>query len=616
MSKPSLVSVAIATPTAVTPATAAVALVSPSVATDLTTVQASTTTPLESPTPSAADQDALRYADELVFGLSESTNAVATTLITAVSNSTVVLNPNPGEVGFAERFQDQWGEDTRFDANRAQWMIWTGTHWQADDTGVVVERMKKVGQHILNVEAPCMRMASQEPGDYYDVASRALTAEGHKLHNKNAIHAALALAQSMPQLVTRTADYDADPLLFNCLSGTIDLRDGSIRPHNKADYMTQMGRTPIDSPESDCPQWKQFLLDIMRGDMQMVDYLQRLLGYILTGDTSDQSFCLLYGIGANGKSTFINVVQYIMGDYAKTADFNTFLDLNRGAAPRNDLAGMVGKRFVVASEGTEGKSLDESVLKQFCGSDTVTARQLHEEFFEFRPVCKIVLATNHKPVVKGTDEGIWRRMRLIPFLASFTAANRDPKMEAKLKAEAPAILRWMVQGSQLWKVYGLGMPEAIRDATSHYRTSMDVFQTFLDERCTTERTARVNSQELYESYTSWCATAGIRIPMKQAGFNQRLEERGFVRQKSGGRNLWTGLKLGGSGQAGNGVNIAGTPNNTNVSAAPVVDTQGVLDAVFDAAPVDTATPIDSVVVATVAESGPAIRQDGDLDFGL
>jgi putative DNA primase/helicase len=364
--------------------------------------------------------------------------------------------------------------------------------------------------------------------------------------------------------------------------------------------MTQMGRTPIDSEDSDCPQWKQFLLDIMRGDLQMVDYLQRLLGYTLTGDTSEQCFVMMYGIGANGKSTFINVVQYIMGDYAKTADFNTFLDLNRGAAPRNDLAGMVGKRFVVASEGAEGKSLDESVLKQFCGSDTVTARQLHKEFFEFRPVAKIMLATNHKPVVKGTDEGIWRRMRLIPFLACFTMSNRDPKMEAKLKAEAPAILRWMVQGSQLWKTYGLGMPEAIRDATSQYRSSMDVFQTFLDERCTTERTARVNSQELYENYTNWCGTAGIRIPMKQAGFNQRLEERGFIRQKSGGRNLWTGLKLGASGGAG------GVPTATNAT---------VITAMPAAAPV-----VSAVVAPNVAPTGvvsdPVTRQDGDLDFGL
>jgi putative DNA primase/helicase len=546
----------------------------------------------------------MRETEELIFGLSEPANLVAVTPITTTTPpSLAILEPSPGEVGFAQRFQDQWGEFTRFDANRAQWMTWTGTHWQQDDTGAVIENMKKVADNILNMEVPSLRQASHAKDDYYDVMSRVRLAEGHKLHNKATIYASLALAQSMPQLVTRTADYDADPMLFNCLSGTVDLRDGSIRPHNKLDYMTQMGRTPIDSVDSDCPQWKQFLLDVMRGDMQMVDYLQRLLGYTLTGDTSDQSFAMLYGNGANGKSTYINVVQYIMGDYAKTADFNTFLDLNRGAAPRNDLAGMVGKRLVVASEGAEGKSLDESVLKQFCGSDTVTARQLHKEFFEFRPVAKIMLATNHKPVVRGTDEGIWRRMRLIPFLACFTAANRDPMMEAKLKTEAPAILRWMVQGTQLWKTYGLGMPEAVRDATSQYRSSMDVFQTFLDERCTTERTARVNSQELYENYTNWCGTAGIRIPMKQAGFNQRLEERGFIRQKSNGRNLWTGLKLGATGDAG------GVPVVTAVPASVAISTV----APVASAVASVAVP---VVAAAPAVSDLATRQDGDLDFGL
>lgn len=557
-----------------------------------------------------ADDAVMRETEELIFGLSElatePANLVAVTPISTTPRCLDILEPSPGEVGFAQRFQDQWGEFTRFDANRAQWMTWTGTHWQQDDTGAVIENMKKVADNIINMEAPSLRMLSQEADDYYDVTARIRVAEGNKLHNKATIHAALSLAQSMPQLVTRTADYDADPMLFNCLSGTVDLRDGSIRPHNKLDYMTQMGRTPIGAPDSDCPQWKQFLLDVMRGDMQMVDYLQRLLGYTLTGDTSDQSFAMLYGNGANGKSTCINVVQYIMGDYAKTADFNTFLDLNRGAAPRNDLAGLVGKRLVVASEGAEGKSLDESVLKQFCGSDTVTARQLHKEFFEFRPVAKIMLATNHKPVVRGTDEGIWRRMRLIPFLACFTAANRDPMMEAKLKTEAPAILRWMVQGTQLWKTYGLGMPEAVRDATSHYRSSMDVFQTFLDERCTTERTARVNSQELYENYTNWCGTAGIRIPMKQAGFNQRLEERGFIRQKSNGRNLWTGLKLGATGDAG------GVPVVAAVTAVPVVV------AMPEATPVVSA--VVSAVVPMVAPASAVLdittRQDGDLDFGL
>ena len=423
-------------------------------------------------------------------------------------------------------------------------MTWRDTHWSADDRGEVVERMKTVAASILQVEVPVMRAASVEPGDYYESMARALVKDAHKLHNRSTILASLGLAQSMHTLVTSASQYDADPLLFNCLSGTVDLRDGRVRKHNPLDYMTQMGRTPLGAEGEDCPRWKQFLLEIMRGDAEMVDYLQRVLGYILTGDTSEQCFFMLYGMGANGKSTFINVVQHILGDYAKTAEFNTFLDLNRGAAPRNDLAVLTGKRFVVASEGSEGKSLDEAVIKQFCGGDNVSARLLHKELFEFRPVCKIMLATNHKPIVRGTDEGIWRRMRLVPFLANFTEAQRDPGLEHKLKAEAPAILRWMVQGCQLWLSQGLSMPKAVKEATSEYRSSMDVFQTFLEERCSTDATASVNSQELYDTYTAWCADNGIRLPLRQSLFNQRLEERGYRRKKSNGRNMWAGLRLG------------------------------------------------------------------------
>lgn len=473
-----------------------------------------------------------------------SLSSVVSTVITAPAPAPAPFTPSAGEIGFAERFADQWGETTRFDCTRGQWMTWRDTHWSADDRGEVVERMKSVAANILQVEVPVMRAASLEPGDYYESMARSLVKDAHKLHNRSTILASLGLAQSMHTLVTSASQYDADPLLFNCLSGTVDLRDGRVRKHNPLDYMTQMGRTPLGAEGEDCPRWKQFLLEIMRGDAEMVDYLQRVLGYILTGDTSEQCFFMLYGMGANGKSTFINVVQHILGDYAKTAEFNTFLDLNRGAAPRNDLAVLTGKRFVVASEGSEGKSLDEAVVKQFCGGDNVSARLLHKELFEFRPVCKIMLATNHKPIVRGTDEGIWRRMRLVPFLANFTEAQRDPGLEHKLKAEAPAILRWMVQGCQLWLSQGLSMPQAVKEATSEYRSSMDVFQTFLEERCSTDAAASVNSQELYDTYTAWCADNGIRLPLRQSLFNQRLEERGYRRKKSNGRNMWAGLRLG------------------------------------------------------------------------
>ncbi len=252
---------------------------------------------------------------------------------------------------------------------------------------------------------------------------------------------------------------------------------------------------------------------------------------------------MFYGCGSKGKSTFINTIKHLMGSYGRQVDFKTFMDMNRGDGPRNDLAMLVGKRFVVSPEGKEGVALDEPVVKQFTGGDPMTVRFLNKEFFEYQPVGKIVLATNHRPIVKGMDMGIWRRMRLVPFLASFDETMADPDLGNKLMAEMPAILRWAVDGAQLWQKQRLGIPTAVREATMSYRSAMDVFQTFIDDRCDVSATAKEGSQAMYDAYTNWCASAGIRLPLKQASFNQRLEERGFVRKKTAAQNLWLGVCL-------------------------------------------------------------------------
>jgi putative DNA primase/helicase len=518
--------------------------------------QPSTSSRTHTPAPATAQRPerkaptASSEVDQLVFGLDQALGIAASAASVTPASApaaTPAANPHfipsPGEIGFAERFEDQWGELSRYDCNRGLWLLWRGTHWAIDDTGEAIERMKRVAAHILDSEVPACRLAVQQPGDYHDLRARELTREGQRLHNKATLHAALSLAQSIPTLVTRTRDYDRDGLLLNTPSDTIDLRTGQARPHDAADYITQIGKTPLAPEGQDCPRWKQFLNEVMCGDTVMVDYLQRVLGYCLTGDTSEQCFFMLHGVGANGKSTFLKVVQHILGDYAMTTDFNTFLDLNRGAAPRNDLADMVGKRLVVAIEGSEGKKLDDAVIKQFCGGDTVTARHLHKEFFQFDPVCKIMLATNCKPKVQGTDEGIWRRVRLIPFLAKFPPEQRDNKLFEKLQQEAPAILRWMLEGCALWQAHGLDTPKVVQEATQDYRTALDVFQFFLDDCTESRKDERVSSQALYDTYTQWCGANGILVPMKQADFNIKLQERGFTRVKSSGRMLWNHLRL-------------------------------------------------------------------------
>ena len=512
-------------------------------------------------TPNVANKASSTGEDELVFALSNDEPATQSTplpqraqmmanVVQAIAN-TQSSQPapqnlhdfRPGEIGFADRLADQFGELLRFDASHQAWMVWTDTHWEKDETGFVVECMKKVATRMKEVEVPVMRAQIQNYGDHFTLRAKELDADAKRLHSKNAICAALALAQSLPQLVTKHSHYDADPLLLNCLSGTVDLRDGSLRSHNRGDLITNITRIPLAETSEGCPRWKRFLLEIMQDDVEMVSYLQRMVGYILTGSTQEQVFFLLHGTGANGKSVFLNVLHRLLGDYGKVADFTTFLDMNRGGAPRNDLAGFAGKRLVVASESAQGKQLDETVMKQFTGGDVISARMLYKDFVEFKPVGKLLLATNHKPKVQGTDYGIWRRMRLIPFLASFKDEQRDPHLEQKLMEEMPAILRWAVEGCIQWRAVGLGMPKAIEEAVKEYQSSMDTFQHFLDDICETGDNHKESSQRLYDAYKIWAQNSGMRFPMTQPVFNSTLAQRGFTPKRTSRSNVWLGLQL-------------------------------------------------------------------------
>ena len=453
------------------------------------------------------------------------------------------LDFSPGEVGHGERFVDSWGHCTRFDASRGVWMIWRGNHWAPDEENEAVLRMTRVAKSILEVEAVALRACANDIDDPCLAIARKVYVEGLKLHNYRTISAALQIARVLPGMATKTSQYDADPMVFNCESGVIDLRTGLMSEHRAEHLLTKICPVKLGGADAKCTRWMQFLDEITRGDEELVAYLQRVVGYILTGSMEEQCFFLFYGGGANGKSTFINVIKHLMGAYAQQVDFTTFMDMNRGAAPRNDLAALVGKRFVVSPEGMDGKALDETVVKQFTGGDAMSVRFLNKEFFTFQPVGKIVLASNYLPVVKGTDHGIWRRMRLVPFLAKFDGANADKRLLETLIAEGPAILRWAIDGSQMWLKGGLGIPAAVAAATMNYRSAMDIFQTFIDERCSVNFTSNVGSQVIYDAYLDWCVSAGIRMPMKQSVFNLRLEERGFVRKKTSTQNLWMGVTL-------------------------------------------------------------------------
>lgn len=317
---------------------------------------------------------------------------------------------------------------------------------------------------------------------------------------------------------------DRDPWLFNVLNGTIDLKTGGVRPHDRADFITMMAPCEFD-PTAKCPQWDLFLERIFEDKEEVQSFVRRLCGYLLTGDTSEQCLFVLYGTGANGKSTFVETFLTLVGDYGKKTPMQTFLE-QKNEGVRNDLAALRSSRMVSAVEASKGKFLNEALIKEVTGGDRVSARFLFGEFFDYTPQYKILLAVNDKPRIRGGDEGIWRRMRLIPFTVFIPPEKRDKKLPLKLSAELPGILNWALVGLGLWQVFGLVPPPEVLDATEEYRVEMDLLHDFLQTCCAKQAGGFVTAETLYEVYEQWTKENG-ESPVSKRGFGIMIRERGY-----------------------------------------------------------------------------------------
>jgi len=311
----------------------------------------------------------------------------------------------------------------------------------------------------------------------------------------------LSLAESEPGIPIAPDQFDTDPWLLNCLNGTIDLKNGELRPHNRDDLITRMVPVEYDA-KATCPLFLKFLDRIMGGNQSLISFLQKILGYSLTGSTREQCLFFLYGLGANGKSTLLNIVQSLWGDYATRTSSETFLAKKPGSIP-NDVAALRGARLAIAVEVEQGRRLAEVLVKEMTGGDTISARFMRAEWFSFKPQFKILLAANHKPIIRGTDFAIWRRIRLIPFTVQIPKEEQDRDLPEKLSAELPGILNWAVAGCLQWHFGGLELPKEVDDATQDYRAEMDVLGGFIAERCIVDPGADATAAELYKSYTVW-----------------------------------------------------------------------------------------------------------------
>jgi putative DNA primase/helicase len=443
---------------------------------------------------------------------------------------------NMTDLGNAERIVDGHGTDLRFVPN-VGWHVWDERRWRIDGDGEVHRRAKQTVRRIA-------LDALDEP---HTKKAEAQLKFAMKSEARPRLEAMVALAETDADVVASIDDLDADPYALNVQNGTVDLLTGELRDHDQADHITKLAPVFYD-PAAKCPTWDGFLETSFDGEHELIRFLQRGIGYSLTGSTTAQVMFILHGRGANGKSTFLETVRSMLGDYAQQAPADLLMQAraNRGGATP-DLARLPGARFVSAVETGEGRKLDEPLVKQITGGDRIAARRLYRDVFEFTPTHKLWLATNHLPEVRGTDEAIWRRIRLVPFTVTIPEAKRDKGLAAKLRLELPGILAWAIRGCTDYLADGLEEPDAVKAATQSYRDDMDELGAFLEERVQIEETldaARltVKASVLFTMYEYWCRGSGIS-PMSSTAFGRQLSERGLRREKRRDGWHYLGVRL-------------------------------------------------------------------------
>lgn len=476
------------------------------------------------------------YDDDLWAGWEDTTepaphdygaSARAETLPLTTSRHRAGVRPHT-DLGNAERLLDTYGTQLRYVGVRRRWLYWDGRRWATDDRNVVTHYAKLTVRTI----------ADEPSADGAASTKWAKTSEGSVR-----IAAMVKLASSDPAVAISPDQLDKNEWMFTCANGTIDLRTGELLPHDPANLCTKMSPVKYD-PAATCPTWLAFLDSVFEGNRELIRFIQKAAGYSATASTREQAMFVLTGVGSNGKSTLLEILRAAFGDFSQQLPPETLMERGPDGGPSNDVARLRGARFVGAVETSENRKLAESRVKQLTGGDTVVARFLHAEFEEFKPVAKMWLATNHRPKVSGTDEGIWRRLRLVPFNKQFTDKEKDSTLPDKLQAELPGILAWVIQGTQLWLREGLGSADVIKAATAEYREEQDTIGQFLDEETVSHPNIKVSAAALYGAYQQWALSNGEYV-QSQRMLGMKLTDRGIKRDKSGPerRYHWFGVGL-------------------------------------------------------------------------
>ena len=446
--------------------------------------------------------------------------------------SQVQPNYSMDDMGNAQRFVNMFGENIRYSYTDKKWYYYNSQKWCTDADGTV-ERLADHSVEAMKDEAKRYIESDGESGDMTKAFQKHMKASRSNKSRKSMLEMARHHVPILP------FQLDRYKMALNTPSGVLNLKSGELKEHKPEYYLTKI--TNVDySDNADCPKWYEFLSDIFDADKDLIRYIQKAVGYTLTGSIAEQCVFFLYGTGRNGKSTFLDVIRDVFGDYAANIQPETIMvKSNTGSAINSDIARLKGARLVTSVEPNEGVRLNEGLIKQLTGDDPVTARKLYSEEFEFKPEFKLWMATNHKPIIRGTDTGIWRRIHMIPFTVQIPEEKVDKNLKHKLKAEMTGIFKWCVDGCLLWQSEGLKMPKAVLDSVREYKREMDVISAFIEDRC--QLSGSVQSSTLYAAYANW-AEENNEYRMSATKFSVELSKR-FDKVKTRTGRHYNGISL-------------------------------------------------------------------------
>lgn len=473
------------------------------------------------------------------------------------------------DTGNAERLVAHHGQDLRYCTKWGKWLAWDGRRWAEDEHNVTRHRAKLTALSIYREAVAITGVDDRSQARRKELATWASKSEA-----RDRREAMVALAQSEPGVSISPTILDADPWLLNVENGTLNLKTGQLQPHRREDMITKLAPVVYD-PHAEAPVFLAFLDSITKGDKELQSFLQRFFGFSLTGETIEHLLVSCWGHGSNGKSTLLKTFLRLLGDYAYQAPADLLMAKKNDSHP-TDKAGLFKKRLVCCLETPPGRAMDETQMKALTGGDLVTARRMREDFWTFEPTHKLIIATNHKPQVRTTDHGTWRRQKLVPFTVQIPKSEQDKQLPHKLAAEFPGILRWAVEGCLAWQREGdLGEPKVVREATEAWREESDSLGAFLAAECELGEGFKAEAAGLFAAYQRFAVDTDADLMSKQA-FGRRLTERGMVSERTKAARMWAGLKLKPiKPQAGRGAEKSKTPEKKGDDDGKVTLSSGI-----------------------------------------